>query len=481
VQVPIVNFKNYKTNHFYDEIIDDTGKPRQCAHVLLESLANTSTSTVMLRQEAAQKELNRMGVTFRVYAEQNNPERSIPFDILPRIIPGKEWDTVQEGLAQRLRALNLFIDDIYHNQNIIKDGVFPQWALDNSKGFLPECMGLNPPQGIWSHLCGTDLVRDHTGELYVLEDNLRVPSGISYVLLNRLMMKRNFPEAFTQNKIRQVTHFISKFKNILHSLMPHIQEPVIAILTPGIYNSAYFEHSWLAQKMGAFLVEGRDLLYDGKYICMRTTSGLRKIDILYRRVDDKYIDSNVFLKDSTLGCPGMMQAFASGHLAIVNAPGTGVADDKVIYSFVPDMIQYYLQESSILKNVPTWLCARPEDLEHTVNNLQHLVVKPASESGGYGMLIGPQSTPEQIESFRHTLLADPSNYISQPTLSLSTAPTLINDEFEGRHVDLRPFIIHGPQEVFVLSGGLTRVALQKGSLVVNSSQGGGSKDTWIVD
>jgi uncharacterized circularly permuted ATP-grasp superfamily protein len=476
-----MEFKGYESHGCYDELIDSAGNPRAGSRLLVENIARLDTQSVLKRQEAAEVALSAMGVTFRVYDDSNNLERSIPFDILPRVIPASEWDPVRTGLSQRIRALNKFIDDIYHDQNIIRDGVFPRWVLENSKGFLPQCVGLNPPAGVWAHICGTDLVRDDKGILYVLEDNLRVPSGISYVLLNRELMKRNFPEVFQKSRVRQVVDFPSQFKTQLCSIVPHIRQPVVAILTPGIYNSAYFEHSWLALKMGAYLVEGRDLYYDGEYLCMRTTKGLHRIDILYRRVDDLFIDPEVFRSDSTLGCPGIMRAFKKGNLAIVNAPGTGVADDKVVYNFVPDMIKYYLGETAILPNVPTFLCAKKEDLDYTLANLDKLVVKPAGESGGYGMLVGPHASKEALEKFRKVLIENPSNYISQPTLSLSTAPTVINGCIEPRHVDLRPYVVQGARSVHVMSGGLTRVALTKGSLVVNSSQGGGTKDTWVVD
>ncbi|MBN2714939.1 MAG: circularly permuted type 2 ATP-grasp protein [Deltaproteobacteria bacterium] len=478
-----MEFSKYDCNGFFDELLTQDGQPRDGCALLLEKLQQLEAAEVRRKQETAVTNLTAMGVTFRVYGEETaNLERTIPFDILPRVIPGSQWDAIEKGLSQRLRALNLFVDDMYHEQKAISDDVMPRWVLDNAKGFLPQCIGLDPPSGIWSHFCGTDLVRDEHGRFLVLEDNLRVPSGISYVLLNRELTKRNFPEIFQKSNVRQVIDFPTQFKNLMHSLMPHVEDPTLALLTPGIYNAAYFEHSWLALKMGADLVEGRDLVYDGQYLCMRTTRGLRKIDILYRRIDDLYIDPLVFNADSTLGCPGMMKAFRKGNLAIVNTPGTGVADDKVVYRFVPRFIEYYLGEKPILPNVETRMCALKEDLDYTLDNLEKLVVKPAAESGGYGMLVGPKATKDEVEAFRQTLLDNPANYISQPTLKLSTVPTFDESgEIVGRHVDLRPFAIHGAKDVHVIAGGLTRVALKSGSLVVNSSQGGGTKDTWIVD
>lgn len=478
-----MEFSTYQCNGFFDELLTPDGRAREGCELLIDKLQLLNAKDVHRRQEAAETNVSAMGVTFRVYGDEAaNLERSIPFDILPRVIPGMQWDGLEKGLTQRLRALNLFIDDMYHEQRAIRDEVMPRWVLENAKGFLSQCMGLNPPSGIWSHFCGTDLVRDELGRFMVLEDNLRIPSGISYVLLNRELTKRNFPEIFQQARVRQVVDFPTQFKNLMYSLMPHVEEPTLALLTPGVYNAAYFEHSWLALKMGADLVEGRDLIYDGTYLCMRTTHGLKKIDILYRRVDDLFIDPTVFNPDSTLGCPGMMKAFQKGTLAIVNAPGTGVADDKVVYAFVPRFIEYYLGEKPILSNVETRLCALKTDLEYTLDNLDKLVVKPAAESGGYGMLVGPKSTKKEVEAFRKVLMNDPANYISQPTLKLSTVPTFVeNGDVAGRHVDLRPFAIHGATDIHVIAGGLTRVALKEGSLVVNSSQGGGTKDTWIVD
>lgn len=477
-----MNFEGYETGPFYDELIDNQGRPRPIAALLVQAIEKLPQGNLRSRQEASERAMLSMGITFNVYGAREGTERTIPFDIVPRIIDGAEWDPVEAGLKQRIKAINRFIDDIYHQREIIKDGVVPEWLFTSSKGYLPQCQDLNPPGGVWIHITGTDLVRDEHGTFFVLEDNLRVPSGVSYVLLNRTLMKRNFPEVFHKSNVRRVVDYPVQLMKMLHKLAPEgVGKPRVAVLTPGVYNSAYFEHSFLARQMGAQLVEGRDLVYDGKYICARTTEGLERIDVIYRRVDDTFLDPEVFRPDSTLGCRGMMKAYREGHLTLANAPGTGVADDKVVYAFVPDMIRYYLGEEPLLPNVPTHLCIEEEALAYTLDNLDKLVVKPASESGGYGMLIGPAATQAERDAFAKVLRADPRNYISQPTLALSRAPVMADGHFEGRHVDLRPYILHGGDDSYVLPGGLTRVALKKGSLVVNSSQGGGTKDTWVVD
>ncbi len=477
-----MTFEGYETDKFYDELFEKPGLPRGSAQLLVNAIENLPQGGLRTRQEASERAMHSMGITFNVYGSGEGTERTIPFDIVPRIIEGNEWNVVEAGLKQRIKAVNRFIDDIYHDREIIADGVVPEWLFTSSKGYLPQCQGLNPPKGVWAHVTGTDLVRDDNGTFFVLEDNLRVPSGVSYVLLNRTLMKRNFPEVFHRSRVRRVVDYPDQFMKMLHHVAPEgIERPTVAVLTPGVYNSAYFEHAFLAQQMGALLVEGHDLVYDGKYVCARTVEGLVRIDVIYRRIDDEFLDPEVFRGDSRLGCAGMMKAFREGTLTIANAPGTGVADDKVVYAFVPEMIKYYLGEEALLPNVPTHLCCDDEALEYTLDNLDKLVVKPASESGGYGMLIGPKASPKERSEFAKSLRADPRNYISQPTLSLSRAPVLTDDHFEGRHVDLRPFILHRGDDSYVLPGGLTRVALRKGSLVVNSSQGGGTKDTWVVD
>jgi uncharacterized circularly permuted ATP-grasp superfamily protein len=435
---------------------------------------------VQRRSKAAQIAMFKLGVTFNVYNDNQGTERILPFDIIPRILADDEWAGLEKGLKQRISALNLFLADIYSEQKILQDGVIPNEIVFSASGYLKPCVGLKPPQGIWCHITGTDLVRDREGLWYVLEDNLRCPSGVSYVLENRRIMKNTFPLVFNNMKIQPVeeypSHLLETLLNLAPSAMP---DPTVAVLTPGVYNSAYFEHSFLAQQMGVELVEGRDLIVSDGFLQMRTTRGLQRVDVIYRRIDDVFIDPLTFRPDSLLGVPGLMDVYRSGRVAIANALGTGVADDKVIYSYVPKMIRYYLNEDPVLNNVPTYLCWEPEQQKYVLDHLDQLVVKSADESGGYGMLIGPKSTLAEREEFAGRINAHPRNYIAQPTLSLSRVPTLVDDHFEGRHVDLRPYILYG-ENIYVNPGGLTRVALRKGSLVVNSSQGGGSKDTWVV-
>lgn len=425
-----------------------------------------------------------MGITFTVYNEDTGLglDRVWPFDIIPRVISAREWTRIEQGLKQRVKALNCFIDDVYHEQNIIKDDIFPKEVLADSANFRKQCVGINPPLGVWTHICGSDLVRDQDGTIYVLEDNLRVPSGVSYMLENRLVMKRVFPELFEDYSIQPIDDYPTRLFDMLASLSPRPAEyPLVVVLTPGIYNSAYFEHSFLAQQMGVELVEGKDLIVeDDDCVYVRTIEGLERVDVIYRRVDDLFLDPEVFNPESMLGVPGIMRAWSKGNVAIANAPGAGVADDKVVYAFVPKMIEYYLGEKAILPNVPTYLCMYEEDRNYVLDNLGKLVIKPANESGGYGMLIGPNSTKKEQAQFAELIRLKPRNYIAQPTLALSTAPTLCDGKLEPRHLDLRPFILLG-EDSYVTRGGLTRVALKKGSLVVNSSQGGGSKDTWIVE
>jgi len=404
-----------------------------------------------------------------------------PFDIVPRPIELSEWRRTEAGLIQRLQALNHFIDDVYHGRRIVADGRLPSELLESSKQYLAPCAGVDPVHSVWAHVCGSDLVRDADGTLYVLEDNLRVPSGVSYMLENRIVMKHVFPELFAHQNIQPVVDYPSRLFDMLVSLSPRPgDEPEVVVLTPGIYNSAYFEHSYLAQKMGAELVEGADLVVgDDDCVYMRDIAGLKRVDVIYTRVNATYLDPEVFVRDSMLGVPGLMRAWRAGNVGLANAPGTGVADDKVIYSYVPDMIRYYLDEEPILPNVPTYRCEDEDDRRYVLDHLEELVVKPANESGGYGMLVGPASSHEERASFRSVIEADPRNYVGQPVIELSTVPTIVGDGLEPRHVDLRPFILQGA-DTYVTPGGLTRVALVRGSLVVNSSQGGGSKDTWVV-
>ena len=475
-----VQFNDYEPGNFYDELFVAQGEPRPDAMPLVNRIDSLSREEVQRRQAAAQIALFKMGVTFNVYSDDQGTERIIPFDIIPRIVSADDWATLEKGLEQRIYALNLFLADIYSDQKILRDNVIPSEIIYSASGFLKPCMGLKPPGGIWCHITGTDLVRDRSGQWFVLEDNLRCPSGVSYVLENRRVMKSTFPLVFNTMAIQPVEEYPSHLlETLLNLAPPHLTDPTVVVLTPGIHNSAYFEHSFLAQQMGVELVEGRDLIVADGYLQMRTTKGLKRVDVVYRRIDDIFIDPTTFRSDSLLGIPGLMDVYRAGKVALANALGTGVADDKVIYSYVPKMIRYYLDEEPILANVPTYLCWEQQQQQHVLANLDKLVVKAADESGGYGMLIGPTATPQEREDFAGRIAASPRNYIAQPTLSLSRVPTLIDDHFEGRHVDLRPYILYG-KKVYVSPGGLTRVALRKGSLVVNSSQGGGSKDTWVV-
>jgi uncharacterized circularly permuted ATP-grasp superfamily protein len=475
-----VKFDTYQPEDFYDELFIAPGQPRPEAQPLIDRVNSLPTGELQQRRQAACQALLKLGATFNVYGDAEGTERIMPFDIIPRIVAGQEWNWIERGLKQRIQALNLFIADIYGEQKILKDGIIPKELIDSASGFLPPCVGLKPPGGIWCHITGTDLVRDRDGQWYVLEDNLRCPSGISYVLENRRVMKSTFPQVFKKMQIQPVDEYPSHLLETLLNLAPAgLPDPTVAVLTPGMYNSAYFEHSFLAQQMGIELVEGRDLVVADGYLQMRTTRGLKRIDVIYRRIDDAFIDPTVFRADSLLGVPGLMEVYRAGRVAIANALGTGVADDKVIYAYVPQMVRYYLGEEIMLPNVPTYLCWEPQQLDYVLANLDKLVVKAANESGGYGMLIGTQSTAEQRAEFAQRIQANPRNYIAQPTLCLSRVPTLLGEQFEGCHVDLRPYILYG-KEVYVHPGGLTRVAMKRGSLVVNSSQGGGSKDTWVL-
>lgn len=477
-----MDWKAYDPNGFFDELVGTEGAIRPPARTLISYLESLEPDEIESRRQMAEATIQEMGVSFTVYTEEGNIDRAWPFDIVPRTLSAKQWKTTAAGLEQRLKALNLFINDLYHDQQILKDGIVPAAIITESKNFRPECVGINPPLGVWAHICGTDLVRDGSGEFFVLEDNLRVPSGVSYMLENRAITKRVLPELFEKEDILPVDDYCGNLFDMLASLSPReISKPVIVVLTPGIFNSAYFEHAFLAQQMGVELVEGSDLVVaDDDCVYMRTISGLERVDVIYRRIDDLFLDPDVFHKDSVLGVPGLMRAWQKGKVALANAPGAGVADDKVVYAYVPEIIRYYLNEAPILKNVETFLCDDPEQQAYVLANLDKLVVKPANESGGYGMLVGPHSTKKEQATFARLIKENPRNYIAQPTLSLSTAPTLVeNGRLEPRHLDLRPFILQG-RKTYVTTGGLTRVAMKKGSLVVNSSQGGGSKDTWIV-
>ena len=475
-----MTFDGYDTGGFYDEMFLPGGTPRPEARALVDRINGLPEGEVLRRHQAAERALLNTGITFAVYGDDQGAERIFPFDIVPRIIPGAAWDPIERGLRQRVEALNRFVDDVYNDRNILRDGVVPADLVESSAGYRPECVGLRPPRGIWCHITGTDLVRDRDGTIYVLEDNLRCPSGVSYVLENRGVMTETFPVVFEGLGVRPVADYPSRLLSMLEYVAPAaMKRPVVAVLTPGMFNSAYFEHSFLAQQMGIQLVEGHDLVVADDRLQMRTTSGFEQVDVLYRRIDDNFLDPTCFRSDSMLGVPGLMDLYRRGRVALVNAPGTGVADDKVVYAYVPKMIRYYLDQDPILPNVPTFLCWHDKDRRHVLDHLAELVVKPANESGGYGMLIGPASTAAERRRFAGLIEAEPRNYIAQPTLALSRVPTRVEDRFEGRHVDLRPYILYGG-EIYVLPGGLTRVALKKGSLVVNSSQGGGSKDTWVL-
>ena len=476
-----MDFDSYDPGKFYDELFESKGKPRLGTKILIDRLSSFPKQEILERQKAAEAALFNQGVTFTVYSDESGIEKIFPFDILPRIVEPEDWSHIEKGLKQRIYALNLFIDDVYHDQKIIKDGIIPKDILYSSKCIQPKCEGLNPPKGIWCHITGSDLVRDKDGEFYVLEDNLRCPSGVSYVLENRQVLKRTFPLVFEKSNILPVYDYPNRLSRMLQFLAPsNVESPNIALLTPGIYNSAYFEHSFLAQQTGIELVEGNDLVVKDGFVYMRTTKGFEKVDVIYRRIDDDFLDPKAFNPDSLLGVPGIMEAYKSGRVALANAPGTGVADDKVIYAYVPKIIKYYLGEDPILPNVPTYVCWEDKDREYVLNNLNKLVVKPANESGGYGLLMGTYASAKQRAEFAEKIKENPRNYIAQPTLSLSTVPVIVDDDhFEGRHVDLRPYILYG-EDIYVMPGGLTRVALKKGSLVVNSSQGGGSKDTWVL-
>lgn len=477
-----IRWDTYQAESVWDELITKKGRARKGAKNLCRVLAKLSDDELLARKSAAELAIRSMGITFTVYTGEGSGsiDREWPFDIIPRLILKKEWDDIGAGLKQRVSALNRFIDDVYHDQEILEAGVLPREYIEKSREFRPECVGINPPYGVWSHVCGSDLVRDIEGTMYVLEDNLRVPSGVSYMLENREVMKRVFPELFEEIVIHPVDDYPAQLAACLRSLTP-VKSPQIAVLTPGIYNSAYFEHAYLANAMAAQLVEGSDLAVgnDDK-VYMRTIDGLVQVDVIYRRIDDLFLDPEVFNPGSVLGVPGLMRAWRAGKVALANAPGCGVADDKVIYTYVPDLIRYYLNEEPILPNVPSYRCVEKDQRDYVLDNLDKLVVKPANESGGYGMLIGPKATRAERAKFARQIRANPRNYMAQPMLTLSTAPTIIDDHAEPRHLDLRPFILSGAK-TYVTTGGLTRVAMRKGSIVVNSSQGGGSKDTWVVD
>ncbi|WP_372679719.1 circularly permuted type 2 ATP-grasp protein [Desulfosarcina sp.] len=473
-------FSTYDPGNYYDELIDVDGNPRPGSKLLVDKIESLPPGDLAIRQKAAEALLLKMGITFNVYGRDEGTEKIMPFDIIPRIVSGGDWQQIESGLKQRIFALNEFIQDVYNDKKILRDKVVPEDLILTSRTYRKECEGFTPPRGIWCHVTGTDLVRDRDGRFYVLEDNLRCPSGVSYVLENRQVLKRTFPQVFEASRVRPVDDYPSKLLEVLGYLAPdHVHAPTIGVLTPGIYNSAYFEHSFLSQQMGVELVEGQDLVVSDGFVHMLTTKGLQRVDVLYRRIDDDFIDPAVFRPDSMLGVRGLIDVYKAGRIAMANAPGTGIADDKVIYAYVPKIIKYYTGEEAILPNVPTYICREDQDRAYVLAHLDQLVVKAANESGGYGMLVGPHATETERAAFAEKITAEPRNYMAQPTISLSRVPTIVGDRIEGRHVDLRPYVLFG-EEIYVQPGGLTRVALTKGSLVVNSSQGGGSKDTWVL-
>ncbi|KQW78807.1 circularly permuted type 2 ATP-grasp protein [Brevundimonas sp. Root1279] len=468
----------------FDEMSGDgTGAVRRSYRGLAKWLADAPDGLLQARSRQAELFFRRMGITFAVYGDADSSERLIPFDVVPRIIGAAEWATLEAGLVQRVTAMNLFLADVYDRQECLKAGVVPAELVLTNPHYVPEMQGRRPPRGVWTHIAGVDLVRTGEDGFYVLEDNARTPSGVSYMLENREMMMRLFPDLFADYPVRPVETYADMLLASLRACAPEAAggDPTIVVLTPGPFNSAYYEHSFLADKLGVELVEGRDLFVDDGKVFMRTTEGRQQIDVIYRRIDDDYLDPLTFRPDSTLGVPGLMTAYQEGTVTLANAVGTGVADDKAVYTYMPEIIRFFTGEEPILKNVPTWRCREPEALKYVLANLGELVVKEVGGSGGYGMLVGPAASKTEIETFRKKLIADPEAFIAQPTLQLSTAPTLDKGQLASRHVDLRPFVLSSPDGVKVAPGGLTRVALKPGSLVVNSSQGGGTKDTWVLD
>jgi uncharacterized circularly permuted ATP-grasp superfamily protein len=474
-------FQGYAPETFFDEMFGPNGGVRPHYERLLTRYAGMSSEEFQKKRDLADNAFLTQGVTFTVYNDQEGTERIFPFDLIPRIIPRAEWEHVERGLGQRITALNLFLRDIYHDQKILRDGVIPAEIIHSAAHFRPEFMGFDVPKDIYIHICGSDLIRDQNGNYLVLEDNARSPSGVSYLLENRQAMKRVFPNLFSRYLVRPVDTYCLELLDVLRFIAPHGNpEPTVVLLTPGIYNSAYFEHSFLARTMGIEIVVGADLVAQDGIVYMKTTRGLKRVDVIYRRIDDDFLDPQVFRADSVLGVSGIVDAYRRGNVSLANTIGTGVADDKVTYYFVPKMIRYYLDQDPILPNVETYLSHFDSDRKYILENLDKLVVKSANESGGYGMLMGPQSTIEERESFREAIEKNPRNYVAQPVIRLSRSPSFCKDHFEGRHIDLRPYILYG-EKITIIPGGLTRVALRKGSLVVNSSQGGGSKDTWVLN
>ncbi|MFY0689312.1 MAG: circularly permuted type 2 ATP-grasp protein [Cyclobacteriaceae bacterium] len=474
-----MHFGNYETTGLFDEMIAADGSCRSSCLLLKNTLENLSKRKLQQIQHSADKAQLSLGMTFNVYHDNKGIEKILPLDLVPRIIEGNEWNKISRGLEQRITALNMFLEDIYNDRKILKDKIVPKELILSSADYLEPCVGMKPPNDVWCHISGSDLVKDLSGEFFVLEDNLRCPSGVSYMLENREIIKNAFSNLFSQLNVRPISDYADKLRNMLSELSQK-EQPTVAVLTPGIYNSAYFEHSYLAQEMGVELVTGQDLIVQNKKVYMKTTRGLQQLDVIYRRIDDTFMDPLAFNKNSMLGVPGLFEAYKAGTVAIANAPGTGVADDKAVYAYVPRIIKYYLGEDAIVNNVPTYLCSEKEGLSYVLDNIPDLVIKETNSAGGYGMMIGPKVTKAEHKRFYKKVKENPRNYIAQPTLSLSTVPTLVKSNIVPRHVDLRPYILCG-KNIEVVPGALTRVALKKGSLVVNSSQGGGSKDTWVLN
>src|SRR5210317_553632 len=478
--MPKIYWKEYQAKNVFDEYVSSDQKLRPENKKISDFIAKYSKRKLLNTVKSSERAISSRGITFRVYDENKPLEQFWPLDIIPRIVQKKEWSKISKGLIQRLKALNFFINDVYNEQKIFKEKIIPKRLIFDSGNFRKECVGINPPFKVWANICGTDLVKDINGEFLVLEDNLRVPSGVSYMLENRMVMKSVFPEIFEKNKISPVDEYCSKLYSCMRSLSKNKNNPRLAILTPGVFNSAYFEHVFLAQQMGVQLVEGSDLFVEKDKVYMKTVGGKEQLHSLYRRIDDLFLDPKVFYKKSLIGVPGILKAWKKGNISILNAPGSGVADDKVVYSYVSKMIKFYLNEEPLINQVETFLCHEKKQRDYVIKNISKLVVKPANESGGYGILMGPTASTKELEEYVKKIKKNPRNYIGQKVVSLSTSPTLIDNELSPRHIDLRPFIISGSNQ-YVTQGGLTRVALKKGSLIVNSSQGGGSKDTWILD
>ncbi|WP_446050901.1 circularly permuted type 2 ATP-grasp protein [Zobellia laminariae] len=474
-----IDFTAYDTKDFYDEMFDENNNVRPNYKMFLERLEKLSHKKLKSLQHATDRAQLSLGMTFNVYADNQGVERILHLDIIPRIIGNSEWTLLERGLQQRIKALNLFIQDIYNDQKVFKDKIIPKEMILSSASYLKQLEGFKPPKNIWCHITGSDLIKGGDGQYYVLEDNLRCPSGVSYMLENREILKRTFPELFEQLGVKPVYDYTHTLRDTLEYLSEK-EKPVVVVLTPGVYNAAYFEHSYLAQQMGAELVEGKDLIVKNDIVYMITTNGLQRVDVIYRRLDDEYIDPLVFNKQSLLGTPGLFNAYIKGNVALVNAPGTGVVDDKAVYAYIPRIIKYYLGEEMILPNVKTYICDEEQDRKYVIDNIHNLVVKQTDASGGYGMLIGPKSTKKEQQEFITKIKNKPRNYIAQPMINLSRVPTITDDTIEGRHVDLRPYALYG-EDIKIIPGALTRVALTKGSIVVNSSQGGGSKDTWVLN